>query len=890
VSESAQYDISQSVNRSLAPAGVTIAIPLYKAAELISGLFASLIRSAEEISALSATILLINDSPDHRPLIEALEEELPALRELVSVEILTNPENIGFVRTANRAFAIAIERGHDVILLNSDALPMPGAFIEMAVVSQLDPMIGFVSPRSNNASICNSPWPDHFRGRDTQQSLADHQAIAHLLPRYTLAPTAVGFCLYVRRLMLLEFGLFDEVYAGGYNEENDLIRRCNRRGFRAALANYAYVYHIGSASFMHSSVSTYERELVNGAILRKRYPEYDTACHRYFTGAGHRAERLLAGLIPTTDGKLRILFHCDLLKASFNGTFELAKKLIAAFAERHNDIYEISIYSDEDAFLFHGMNEIAGLRRCSEYEMRSLPFAVAFRLAQPFTLDDVTSLPALAPVTGSLMLDTIALDCQQIDPSDLDMLWRLMAETSDIIGYISAFSRDQFRRRFDVPDTTVEFVALCSTDTADYASDVSPVETVQHPARPTILIVGNHYPHKHVRETLAELRRRAPDRHVSLLGVEVEGSDNLASHNAGLLPQALVDSLYAEADVVLFPSHYEGFGLPIMRALARGKRVVARDLPPAREIQDHTALGDNIHLAATTEELVGLALAPPDWRPARRPAKPVQNWHQAADSLASAFADALGRVSYERCRRHQAKISARDSQASEARIAQMETRAVAAEDMLTLLSHGRAAWGHDLIDRLDLCIVHGHARSSNKAVSASVHDPIPDDVSDPIATLTLTDGEICADFGLIENQVLRWAAHLLLGASLHLDLAQPTLFDPAFPDASPMLMAKALLVNAGFAPLRFTEYDGRLTADAIRITDWASILPGPDSDILFVRLLYRHILGREPDPQGEATFVDLLARGDDRESTLRAIYRSIERRAYVLSRISTHQN
>ncbi len=872
------------LDRSPAPAGVIIAIPLYKAAELIPGLFAALIRSADEIRWLSATVLLINDSPDDLPLSAMLEAELPALREAIDVELLTNPENLGFVRTANRAFGIAIERRQDVILLNSDCLPTAGAFAEMAAVAALDPMIGFVSPRSNNASICNSPWPDQFRGRDAAQSLADHQAIATLLPRYTFVPTAVGFCLYVRRLMLVEFGLFDEIYGEGYNEENDLIRRCNQRGFRPVLANHAFVYHIGGASFLHSSVSAYERELVNGAILCERYPEYDTACLRYFAGADHRTERLLAGLIPTAEGKLRILFDCDTLKPSFNGTFELARKLIAAFAERYGRRYEICVGSDARAFRFHGMDRIPGLRRCDEHEVRDLPFAVAFRLSQPFTLDDVTRLPALAPVTGSLMLDTIALDCQQIDPSDLALLWQLMAETSDIIGYISDFSRDQFRRRFALPDTIVEFVARCSTDIADYAP--MPHAEPQVPARSTILLVGNHYPHKHVRETLAEIHRIAPDRHVSLLGVETEGSENVASHVAGLLPEAFVDSLYADADVVLFPSHYEGFGLPIMHALARGKRVVARDLPPAREIKERTALGDNIHLAATTEELVRLALAPPDWRPARPQPEGAQGWDSAADALAAAFADALGRVTYEQCKTHQARISAQRSQALDARITQAEARASAAEDLLALLNRGRPTLGHDLVDKLDLCAVHAETPNSARVITTALDAPIPDDGGEPITSLIMTDGHAEADFSIAGDRILRWAPHLALGGSLRMDLGARTLVDPAFPGLSAAKVAKVLLLNAGFAPLGLAEHDGRLVAEATRIVDWRGLLPGPDADSQFLRLVYRHVLGRDPDPHGEATFMGLLAQGNDRETVLRSIYGSLERRAYVLTRIS----
>ena len=45
-----------------------------------------------------------------------------------------------------------------------------------------------------------------------------------------------------------------------------------------------------------------------------------------------------------------------------------------------------------------------------------------------------------------------------------------------------------------------------------------------------------------------------------------------------------MQALYANAEIVVFPSFYEGFGLPIVNALAYGRTVVARDSALVREI------------------------------------------------------------------------------------------------------------------------------------------------------------------------------------------------------------------------------------------------------------------------------------------------------------------
>ncbi len=51
----------------------------------------------------------------------------------------------------------------------------------------------------------------------------------------------------------------------------------------------------------------------------------------------------------------------------------------------------------------------------------------------------------------------------------------------------------------------------------------------------------------------------------------------------GFLPEAELPSLYAAARVFLFPSRWEGFGLPPLEAMACGTPVLCSDIPPLQE-------------------------------------------------------------------------------------------------------------------------------------------------------------------------------------------------------------------------------------------------------------------------------------------------------------------
>jgi len=91
--------------------------------------------------------------------------------------------------------------------------------------------------------------------------------------------------------------------------------------------------------------------------------------------------------------------------------------------------------------------------------------------------------------------------------------------------------------------------------------------------------------------------------------VEVLGEDGLAE--AGRTETEELHRIYAESDVVFFPSFYEGFGLPIIEGFAYGKPVACSDRASLPEVggdlaeyfspDDALAAGEALHRAVSAD-------------------------------------------------------------------------------------------------------------------------------------------------------------------------------------------------------------------------------------------------------------------------------------------------
>lgn len=244
---------------------IDVIVPVYRGYGLTRACLESLLGAS---CRLAYRIVVVNDrSP---------EPELTAfLRELAltgRVKLLENARNLGFPATANRGLARSPQA--DRVLVNSDVLVFDGWLDRLAAAAHAAPDIGTATPFSNNATICSYPTPnvDNPLPADIAPASLDALFAATNAGLTVDLPTAVGFCMYIRRECLDDVGLFDtEAFGSGYGEENDFCERAAHLGWRHVLAGDVFAVHAGGASFGEGKKPALARNL---AVLAARHPGY----------------------------------------------------------------------------------------------------------------------------------------------------------------------------------------------------------------------------------------------------------------------------------------------------------------------------------------------------------------------------------------------------------------------------------------------------------------------------------------------------------------------------------------------------------------------------------------------------------------------------------------
>ena len=202
--------LKKRANNGLKPnRNVTVVIPVY-------GDWKSLqvcIFSLQKYLPAGNSVLLINDCG---PEVDFIEKKIINNISDLDYKYYRNDENLGFIKTCNRAVYELDKTKNDILLLNSDTKVTEGVLEDMIKVLYRSKDIASVSPRSNNATVFSIPFEaatDY--NYPPQKSYDIYKKIRDKLPEVYETPTTHGFCMLIKRSVINKYGLFDEIYGKG---------------------------------------------------------------------------------------------------------------------------------------------------------------------------------------------------------------------------------------------------------------------------------------------------------------------------------------------------------------------------------------------------------------------------------------------------------------------------------------------------------------------------------------------------------------------------------------------------------------------------------------------------------------------------------------------------
>jgi glycosyltransferase involved in cell wall biosynthesis len=535
-----------------------------------------------------------------------------------------------------RAVTHAASRGRHLVAIFGTSLVGNEAIPQLIDALHLDPMFGIAVPRFSNAET-DHVWPlPSASGTEARRGETLRTALP-LLPQFLLTAEMLAACIVIRREVVFEMQLADEFISARGAVAHGLCQ-ARRRGFRTVVANRVVVPLAPGMDEAYPAPPT-----ADASRLLKIYSDAALAAAENEQQPQGRLEPLLGAAFPGLGSRRRLLLDCRGLNPIHNGTSKCVLGFLDGFAAL-NTSWQFDVVSGAAGAKFHDLAERFPTLNLLRDQMSGY-YTATLKLDQPWDISTIAESHRHGFLIGFNILDTISYDVLYPAPERLERVWRFAARHSDLLTYISAFTRDRFRSRFPVAKGVAEKVVHLSLVANEHTHN----QFGNPPIGEDILLFGNDYDHKGIGPMIRLLVDAFPFQNFVVLGGKDPGRRGVRTLPSGQLSQEEVKRLVVAARAIVFPSFYEGFGLPVVEALAHGRPVLVRRSPLWTEIAAYSRLPgrliefeDPVSLVEMLGRVLsGTVLSALTAGTALDEAQQPAGWRDAAQSLVMALEDRL---------------------------------------------------------------------------------------------------------------------------------------------------------------------------------------------------------------------------------------------------------
>jgi len=429
---------------------------------------------------------------------------------------------------------------------------------------------------------------------DNKKSLID--TAKKYLPQFTITIFATPYCTLIKRTVINTLGFLDISYSSMQYAVMDYYCRINRYGF-SAVASHHTLFSINESK--NIVLSDTDKKLFETRYTYRKETECGFTEYRV-----HPGMHFLTLLDDDHYPRKRILFDCITMPPYHCGTSEFQITAFDAFYRLYKEKYDLFLYTNYEADEYHKLS--------SKYDNILYPdtingtFHIGYAPNQLMFYDNQAVLNKRCLKIVQTMFDVIMT--RRIDEffgADMDKVVELGIRLSDGIVFISNNTKNDYKARFInesfINDKKLKVIYPTIEITAPEKSDYD------LPFEKYFLIVGNMFEHKVIKETIEAVMDTRYNFIVIGYGENDYMYPNIFCYMNGHIDSDYLYFLYSKCEAVIYPSIYEGFGLPIVISLKHNKRVILYENDLNNELCQHFyRFKDHFSMFSRFEQICGI--------------------------------------------------------------------------------------------------------------------------------------------------------------------------------------------------------------------------------------------------------------------------------------------
>ena len=462
----------------------------------------------------------------------------------------------------------------------------------------------YVVPRSNGDCIERYPGPIEYKKKDEIIKW-----LKRFLGEYTLLPYAEFPCALVNmgRVYKHPYPSKNGNYIEGFPKDK-ITLSASLLEFSLLMGDYGFSSVCANHAYAEMEEQTDELQYEKQQIYREFGDVIKNGKIKYFDYYRSPIEQF-GHLIHEKRKNIKILFFLMSLSPVVNGgtvhMLGVLEGLLKLTNNAHN--YHMTVVVQKESSEKHCLNErftdceIVGIDSLSGvYDLCFVPIHLINKEYQKICCDHCLKL-IFWP------LDMISLRSNYIcDPKDIGR-FEFIAKYADGLMFFSESVKNDFEAYFDyvyelksvpkevsnIPDTAITM----KIKSDDYSL----------PFDDYYLVMGNKYLHKMIYPTILKMAKSG--KKTIFVGTDETRmlGENMYLLKSGDLSDSYMALLYEKCKALIYPSVYEGFGLPPVQTLNLGKEVFAMDMPVNHELEKLTPeFEGHIHYMSSLDELIML--------------------------------------------------------------------------------------------------------------------------------------------------------------------------------------------------------------------------------------------------------------------------------------------